>query len=314
MAPTPRITLDQWQTLVAVVEAGSYARAAELLHKTQSTLTYAVQKIENLLGVRAFELKGRKAVLTPTGHLLYRRARALLEEASGTETAARRLSAGWEAEIRVVMEVVFPTPVMLKCLDRLNAESPQTHIELIEAVMGGTSEALTRGHADLAVAATIPAGFFGESLLRMRFIAVAHPAHPLHHLGRPVTQTDLRAHRQLLVRETSSTRSTRPSMDTTQRWTVSNMATSILAAARGYGFAWLPEEKIRDELAAKTLAPLPLREGRERFVELYLVFADRDAAGPGVMRLGEIIQETTKEACATEPKKAALRSRVSRPK
>jgi DNA-binding transcriptional LysR family regulator len=303
MTPAPRITLDQWQALVAVVEAGSYARAAELLHKTQSTLTYAVQKIETLLGVRAFELKGRKAVLTPTGHLLYRRARALLEEASGTEAAARRLSAGWEAEIRVVMEVVFPTPVMLQCLDRFNAESPHTHIELIDAVMGGTSEALTRGQADIAVAAAIPAGFFGESLLRMRFIAVAHPAHPLHHLERPITQADLRAHRQLLVRETSSTRSTRPSMDTTQRWTVSNMATSILAAASGYGFAWLPEEKIREELAAKTLKPLLLREGSERFVELYLVYADRDSAGPGVLRLGEIIQETTKEACASQPKK-----------
>jgi DNA-binding transcriptional LysR family regulator len=312
MATVPRITLEQWQALVTVVDAGSYARAAELLHKTQSTLTYAVQKIESLLGVKAFDIKGRKAVLTPTGQLLYRRARVLLDEASGTETAARRLSAGWEAEIRVVMEVIFPTAVMFQCLDRFNTESPHTHVELIEAVMGGTLEVLLQGQADIAVTNTIPAGFAGESLLRMRFLAVAHPDHPLHHLGRAVTLNDLRAHRQLLVRETSSTRSTRPSMETAQRWTVTDMSTSIQAARMGYGFAWLPEEKIREELASNTLKPLPLREGRERYGELYLVYAHRDSAGPGVLRLGQIIQETTKQMCTAQNAQAETKARRGR--
>src|SRR3954468_10712722 len=107
MAQSPRITLDQWEALLAVVEAGSYAKAAERLNKTQSTVTYAVQKIESLLEVKAFDIQGRKAVLTATGQLLYRRARVLLDEASGLEAAARRLSAGWEAEIRVAMEIIF---------------------------------------------------------------------------------------------------------------------------------------------------------------------------------------------------------------
>ena len=303
MAPSPRISLEQWQALVAVVDAGSYARAAERLHKSQSTLTYAVQKIESLLNVKAFDIRGRKAVLTPTGQLLYRRAQVLLQEASVTESAAQRLSAGWEAEIRIVMEVIFPDTVMFECLERFNSESPHTHIELIESVMGGTLEALLQKRADLAISNGIPSGFAGEPLLRLRFVAVAHPKHALHRLGRPVTLTDLRAHRQLLVRETSATRSTRPSMETSQRWTVSDMSTSIHAARMGYGFAWLPEEKIREELADGTLKPLPLREGRERFAELYLVYGSRDAAGPGVLRLGEIIQETTKAACSRETAK-----------
>ena len=109
MASAPRITLEQWQALVTVVDAGSYARAAEQLHKTQSTLTYAVQKIESLLDVKAFDIRGRKAVLTPTGHLLYRRARVLLDEASGVENAARRISAGWEAEIASRWSTSFRT-------------------------------------------------------------------------------------------------------------------------------------------------------------------------------------------------------------
>ena len=41
---TPRISLEQWRALVAVVEAGGYGQAAEQLHKSQSTVTYAIQK------------------------------------------------------------------------------------------------------------------------------------------------------------------------------------------------------------------------------------------------------------------------------
>jgi len=37
---TPRITLDQWAALVAVVESGGHAQASRKLHRTQSTVTY----------------------------------------------------------------------------------------------------------------------------------------------------------------------------------------------------------------------------------------------------------------------------------
>jgi DNA-binding transcriptional LysR family regulator len=135
--------------------------------------------------------------------------------------------------------------------------------------------------------------------------------HALHQLGRPLTPDDLRAHRQLVVRESGSTRATRVSLEATQRWTVSPMTTSIEAARLGYAYAWLPEEKIREELASGALKPLTLREGGDRYVELYLVYSDRDAAGPGVLRLGEIIRETTREACAAEAAKRPRRRKRS---
>src|ERR1044071_2942509 len=103
----PKISIDQWSTLVSVVESGSYAKAAEQLHKSQSTLTYAIQKMEELLGVKVFEIRGRKAVLTPTGELLYRRGKALVDEAARLEHAAGELAKGWEAELRIAVEILF---------------------------------------------------------------------------------------------------------------------------------------------------------------------------------------------------------------
>ena len=299
----PHITLEQWRSLIAVVDAGGYAQAAAVLHKSQSAVTYAVQKLEALLGVKAFEIKGRKAMLTTTGQLLYRRAQSLLAEASGLEKTARSLSAGWEPEIRLAVEVLFPTWLVLDCLNRFGTEGPDTRIELIESVISGTQEALIEGSVDLAIAALVPAGFVGDPLIRMRIIPAARPQHPLHELKRKVTLKDLRAHRQLVVRETGQQRNARTTLEAAQRWTVSNMSTSIIAARSGYGYAWLPEYKIRDELAAGTLKPLPLRDGGERYVELYLVFADRDAAGPGTLRLAEIIRESVSAACSKVVKK-----------
>jgi DNA-binding transcriptional LysR family regulator len=66
----------------------------------------------------------------------------------------------------------------------------------------------------------------------------------------------------------------------------------------GLGYAWYPEESIREELESRRLVPLPLEEGRERYVTLYLVYADRDTAGPGVRQLAGIIQKRTAETCA----------------
>ena len=294
----PRISLEQWRCLAAVVEAGGYAQAAERLHKSQSSVTYAVQKLERMLKVRAFEIQGRKAVLTGVGHMLYRRARTLLDDAGEIERAARKASAGWEAEIGLAVEVLFPTWMMFDCLRRFGTESPQTRIEWWETVIGGTAEALQSGTADLGIAVRIPSGLSGELLMAVKFVPVAHPDHPLHKLGREVTIRDLRKHRHLVVRDSSAQRDKKAaSMEIEQRWTVTNMSTSIGAVSRGLGFAWLPQDKIRSEIEEGSLKILPLRGGRERTGQLYLMFADRDAAGPGTLRLAEIIREEVERGC-----------------
>jgi DNA-binding transcriptional LysR family regulator len=296
----PKITLDQWAALAAVVDAGGYAKAAEQLHKSQSSVTYAVQQLESLLGVKAFEIKGRKAVLTSSGQLLYRRARVLLDEALSLEKVAKSASAGWEVEIRIAAEMIFPAWLLLMCFDKLNAESPHTRIEYHETVIAGTSEMLVAGRADLAISPLIPQGFTGAPLMPLRMRLVAHPEHPLHKLGRPLTLRDLRAHRQLIVRETGLLRPTKPTIEATQRWTVSHMSTAIFAASMKFGYGWYPEERIRGELHQGSLKPLKLRDGgEERMGQFYLVYADPENAGPGTKRLGEIIHQTVQEECAS---------------
>jgi DNA-binding transcriptional LysR family regulator len=290
---------------LAVVDAGGYAQAAEVLHKSQSAVTYAVQKMETLLGVKVFEVVGRKAHLTPTGEVLYRRAKALLDEAGALEGAAGSLAAGWEPELRLAVEIIFPTWLLLECFARFAEERPQTRIELYESVLSGTEEALLQRKVDLAICSQVPPGFAGDPLIRLRFIPAAHPNHPLHQLGRELTLQDLRKHRHLVIRDTGSQRRSGSWVGAEQSWTVSHKATSIHAAGMGLGFAWFPEETVLRELERGLLKVLPMREGGERWGDLYLVFADRDYAGPGAQRLADIIRELVAAQCRKLGQEAA---------
>ncbi len=291
MTTSPRITLDQWAALVAVVDRGGYAQASKRLHRTQSTVTYTIQRLEEQLGLKVFERQGRKAVLTTAGAMLYRRGKALLEDAARVERSAAALAQGWEPELRIAVDMIFPTWLLLRALARFGDERPDVRIELIESVLGGTEDALTGGDADFAVGSLVPGGFVGDPLMHVRFVCAASPTHPLHGLGRAPTLEDLRQHRHLVVRDSGVRRSRSGGWLNERRWTVSNKATSIRAACMGLGYAWFAEENIREELDSGALVALPLVEGAERYVTLYLVYADRQAAGPGALRLAAILRE-----------------------
>jgi DNA-binding transcriptional LysR family regulator len=291
----PRITLEQWRALQAVVEAGGYAQAAGRLHKSQSTLTYAVQKIEQLLGLAVFEIRGRKAVLTDAGQVLYRRARTLLEEAAMLERGAAAMSQEWQPEIAIAVEIVFPTWLLLECLAEFAKERPETRIELYETVLAGTHEMLAQGRVDFAIGSD-RGGVAGEELMQIEGILVAHPDHPLHKLGRKVTDRDLRAHRRIFIRDTAAQRE-KEVTGVELRWTVSNKATAIRTLAMGLGYAWMVEDNIRAELANGELKALPLARNARLRGHLYLAFADAEFPGRDAARLAEIIRTRVATEC-----------------
>ena len=189
MAASPRISLEHWRALQAVVEAGGYAQAAARLHKSQSAITYAVQKIEALLQVKVFEISG------PQGAAHRQRRSAVParpQPARGGRVArgcgaAPRRGLGERTEARGRDRVSRPgcCCAASSCLPQ---ERPETRIELYETVLSGTDEALVQRRVDLAICSQVPPGFIGDALMRLRFIAAAHPDHPLHRLGRELTR------------------------------------------------------------------------------------------------------------------------------
>ena len=295
----PRTTVEQWAVLAAVVDEGGFGRAAEALGRSQSAVSYTLKQLESQLPVAALDHSGRRAQLTEHGTTLLRRARALVDELQSLEALAANLAAGWETEIRIAVDLIFPPALLYEALSAFAPTCRNTRLEIVESVLSGTTESLLRREVDLAVVGLLPAGFLGTRLMPIEFIAVAHPAHPLNALGRPLGLSDLKGHRQIVVRDSGSKRRLDAGwLGAEERWTVSHLKTSIEMLKNGLGFAWVPREHIWPELEAGTLKPLLLTEGGTRATDLSLVFADRDSAGPATRALASQLTETCASACA----------------
>lgn len=291
-----KTTLEQWRMLQAVVEHGGFAQAAEAIHKSQSTINHAVHKLQSRLDLPLLEVVGRKAQLTEAGALMLRRASQLLTQAEQLEAVASSLASGTEAEVRIAADAIYPEVCLTNALQALSEVYPNTRVQLHETVLSGGPEKLVAGEVDLLIAGQVPAGFLGDVLMAAEFVAVAHPDHPLHQLGRKPTLEDLRQSRQIVIRDSALGRSVDSGwLGAEQRWTVSQLATSVDMICRGMGFAWLPLTRVADRLADGELRALELDQGGTRRSTLYLTYADRDQAGPATCHLAELLREETRK-------------------
>ncbi len=284
-----RITLEQWRMFRAVVEYGGFNQAAQGVHKSQSSIHSAVAKIESSLGVKLFHVEGRRTHLTEAGKMMLRRAEYLLEEAAKIEAIGNTLGEGVETQLRIAIDQTLPKTLLYDVLDATSAQYPMLRIELVESVLKGANELLTKNQVELAISPFSGEGF-SEQLCSIEFIAVAHPQHALHHMGRELTPEDLKAHRQIVIRDSAQQdKQDAGWLGADQRWTVSQINTSIDMIANGLGFAWLPKHAITEHLSQGSLKALPLVSGTQRTHPLYLLFKDGDNLGPAARTLlGEL--------------------------
>lgn len=288
----PRVTLEQWRTLQAVVDHGGFAMAAEALHRSQSSISYTVARMQEQLGVPLLRIDGRKAVLTEAGALLLRRSRQLVKQASQLEELAHHMEQGWEAEVRLVLDAAYPTSKVVSALSAFMPQSRGCRVLLREEVLSGVEEALVEGEADLAISGLILPGQLGSDLANVEFVAVAHPEHALHRLQRELTYQDLETQLQIVTRD-SGRRQPRDVgwLGAEQRWTVSSLATAAIFVSSGLGFAWLPTHLILRELAEGSLRPLPLNNAARREIRFFLYPNKDRQMGPATRILSDLLRQ-----------------------
>ena len=287
----PKVTLEQWRMLKAVVDAGGFAKAAEIVHKSPSSVNHAVQKLQQQLGVALLEVRGRKAELTAAGEALLRRAEHLLDEARSVEDLASMLGSGIQTELSIAIDQIIPPAVVMDSLHEFSSHFPITRVQLHETVLGGGPALLASGQVDLLIGPDIPSGFLAEPLGQVRMICVAHPGHALAVRPRPrLSMRDLRHSRQVVVRDSGESHESDGGwLDADQRWTVSHMETALRIVQAGFAFAWLPECLVRESLNHGALVALELEAGSTHVVPFSLAFADLDRAGMATLTLAEML-------------------------
>lgn len=292
----PRISLEQWLAFKEVVDRGSYAAAAEALNKSQSSVSYAIQRLNEQLPSPVLELNGRKAELTDIGQVLYRHADQLLQQAAHAETIAHSMAAGLEAEVTLAMDSLLGVEKVVCVFERFSQQFANTRLRVLETTLSGTTEALLERQADIVISATTPPGFVSPILCQIEMLAVAAPFHPLVKDRGEVSEIELKNHRQVVLRDSGTKREVDSGwLRSEQRWTVSHFSSSIKIIKSGLAFAFLPRNWIANELTAAELCPIPLSDNLTRHIPLYLLLADREAAGPATRALYALLMEELRD-------------------
>ncbi|WP_338588757.1 LysR family transcriptional regulator [Shewanella khirikhana] len=284
-------TLEQWRILQAVVDHGGYAQAAAALNKSQSSLNHAVAKLQHQLGVELLEIRGRKAYLTNRGEVLLRRSRYITQSVMELEQLASNLEKGWEPEITIAREIIYPMDKLIAAINRFLPNCRGTRVTVIDSVLAGTHELVHDKKVDIALCGgNPPKGFLAQPLCTADLVLVCHPSNPLAAEPKNHDDKSLAQHLQIVIRDTAYKSATDIGwLKAEQRWTVSNFHEAKAILASGSGFCWLPKEMVEKELRHGELVRLFLIGSECRRVPINLIIPSRDDQGPAGRALEELI-------------------------
>lgn len=182
-----RPTLRQIQAVIAVCEEGSFTRAAEREHATQSGISQHVSAVERALGVTLFDRSATGVRPTPAGLRYYRRcvdAVGMLENAGEDMHALAGLVTG---DLRVGLMPTFTRAALAPTLEHFVPAYPDVRLHVIEGYSGMLTEKVLADELDFAI---VPAfegriGLKSRLLLRDREVLISGPKSkftPLEHM------------------------------------------------------------------------------------------------------------------------------------
>lgn len=263
-----RLSLDALATLDAIARRGSFAAAAEELHRVPSAVTYTVQKLEQDLGVTLFDRTGHRAKLTPAGLELLREGRHLLRAAAEIEQRVQRLAQGWESELAITVDEIIPMERIFPLLDEFYRLNPGTRLRLDSEVLAGTWDALLSGRADLVIGVSgDPPSEGGCSTLplgEVSFVFVVAPGHPLAAVAEPLQPEDILEHRAITAADSSRSLPPRTTglLSGQDCLSVPGMRAKMEAHKAGLGVGYLPVHLAQPLIDAGVLVAKDVAESK----------------------------------------------------
>ncbi|HQR52240.1 MAG TPA: LysR family transcriptional regulator [Burkholderiales bacterium] len=278
-----KLSLDALAVLDAIDRKGSFAAAADELHRVPSAITYTVQKLEQDLDLLLFDRRGHRAVLTEAGAELLREGRHLLRAASALEARVKRVATGWETELRIAVTDLIPLPRLFPLVREFHTVECGTRLRVLTEVYGGCWDALAGDRADLVIGAPgdgpAGGGYATRALGHVQWVFAVRPDHPLARVPQPIRNDQLLDHRAVSAADSSRSLPPRTSglLSGQDVFTVPDIRAKRDAQVAGLGGGFLPLHLIGPDVDAGTLV---VREVEEPKPEIPFFIAWR-AKDPG---------------------------------
>ena len=275
------IDMRQMRYFIAIVEHGSFSRAAEFLHVAQPALSLHVRNMEADLGTALLFRTPRGVEPTEAGNILLRHARTILDQFTVAEEEIRGHQNDPEGEVRLGLPGTIGEILGVPLITAVHLRYPKIKLRIAEAMSGFVQQWMRDGSIDLAVlyGEVAEHGIRTEALLEEPLQFFGTPALALRD-GLPPAGTDLpfaeairhplilpgEGHglRDLLMRHA---RGDDERLNTVIDVDSYNNIKSLVAA--GLGYSILPENAIATEVAAGRLSNWPIcRPALRRTVHL----------------------------------------------
>jgi DNA-binding transcriptional LysR family regulator len=231
--------------LAAVVEGGSFARAADALGLSRSGVSRAVSRLEARVGVQLLDRTTRVVALTDEGRRLYSEVGPLLASIEDAVTITSGSSVAVRGRLRVNVDAFFSRLLLAPHISEFLSLYPDLSLDLVARDQLGD---LVGEGFDLAVRFGTPpeSSLVARKLLETRTVTVASPAYLEKH-GYPTAPEDLAKHACIQVRNSLTGQPIEEwqfrrgddvvQVKTTGRLMVAEFGTMLVACVEGVGIA-----------------------------------------------------------------------------
>src|SRR6202789_3798016 len=181
--------------LAAVVDGGSFVKAAELIGLTDSGVSRAISRLETRLGVRLLDRTTRSVTLTDEGRRFYEEVKPHLNAIEDAATIASGAASAVRGRLKIDIDPFFLPLVLAGRLGAFCEHHPELAIEFVTSTHIGD---LVSEGIDLAIRFGQPrlSTLVSRKLIEAPILTLASPRY-LERYGRPKHPLDLSRHRCL---------------------------------------------------------------------------------------------------------------------
>ena len=184
------LDIDQLRTFVAIVDTGSFTRAADAVHKTQSAVSMQMKRLEERVGRTIFERDGRASKLTEDGERLLDYARRIVRLQS--ECIASFAEADLAGRVRLGLPDDYADRYLPEILARFARSNPRAEVTMVCEPTPNLIDRVEGGDLDLAIITHVDRRGPSEIVRAEQLLWVASARHATHEespvplaLGRP---------------------------------------------------------------------------------------------------------------------------------
>ncbi|ABL72182.1 LysR family transcriptional regulator [Paracoccus denitrificans] len=264
--------IRQLRYFVAIVEHGSFSRAAEFLHVAQPALSLHVRNMEAGLDTPLLFRSPRGVEPTEAGAILLRHARTILDQLAVAEEEIRGHENDPAGEVRLGLPGTIGEILAVPLITAVHLRYPKIKLRIAEAMSGFVLEWMREGRIDLAVLYGQAAehGISTEALLEetLRFFGPAHLAarDDLPAPGKPIPMAEVTRKPLILpgeghgLRELLKRQALSAAQELNTVMDVDSYSNIKLLVGEGLGYSVLPENAIAPEITEGRLLSWPIGE------------------------------------------------------